>query len=77
MLNKNKTVTSHSATLIGKRRMYLDTGHSGLNKFRGEDDENFQLFIPTLKEIVDHAIAHHHKGLYQSAALLLALLIVD
>ena len=57
-----KTVTSQSATFIGKRRMHLEADHSGLNKFSGEQDENFQLFLPEVKAIVSHAVDHHHKS---------------
>jgi hypothetical protein len=28
--------------LLGKGIVYLDTDHSGLNKFTGHDDENFR-----------------------------------
>jgi hypothetical protein len=42
--------------------MYLDTNHSGLNKFRGEDDENFQLVLPEVKDIVEYAATRHSKG---------------
>lgn len=34
--------------------MLLHTDHSGLNKFR-EDDEKFHIFIPSLKEMVTSA----------------------
>ena len=64
MLIEQKTVTSQSATLIGKRRIYLNTDHSGLNKFRGEDDENFWLFLPEVKEIVERANTQHSTGMY-------------
>lgn len=62
ILNSEKTVISQSATFIGKRRMYMVTDHSGLNKFQGEHDENFQLFLPELKSIVSHAITQHYRG---------------
>lgn len=67
MLNlASKTVTSQSATLIGKRRIYLDTDHSGLNKFRGEEDANFQLLLPELKHIVEVATAQRHRGMCET-----------
>ena len=59
-----QTVGFQSATLVGKRRMYLNANHSGLNKFRGEDDENFQLLLPEVKGIVEYATTRHFKGTY-------------
>lgn len=41
-----------SASLNGKRVMYLTTDHSGLNKFHGLEDENFQLVLPELQRMV-------------------------
>ena len=35
--------------------MYLNTDHSGLNKFRGPDDENFLLVWPEIDRIVTNA----------------------
>jgi polynucleotide 5'-kinase involved in rRNA processing len=34
--------------------MYLNTDHSGLNKFHGDDDENFQLIVPVLRETIEN-----------------------
>ena len=33
--------------------MFLDTDHSGLNKFDGMDDNNFALVLPEIRRIVD------------------------
>ena len=35
--------------------MYLDTEHSGLNKFRGPDDENFLLVWPEIDRMTKNA----------------------
>ena len=63
LLKVSKTVTPQSATLTGKRRMFLETDHSGLNKFWGEQDDNFQLFLPEVRTIVSYAIKYHNKGM--------------
>lgn len=44
-----------SATLHGKRAIYLSTDHSGLNKFRGPKDDNFLLVWPEIENIVQMA----------------------
>ena len=44
-----------SASLNGKRSMYLSTDHSGLNKFYGFEDENFQLLVPEIQRMVHAA----------------------
>lgn len=31
----------------------LDTDHSGLNKFSGENDENFRLILPEIQRMVE------------------------
>jgi hypothetical protein len=31
----------------------LDTDHSGLNKFSGEDDENFKRVLPEIRRMVE------------------------
>ena len=36
----------------GKRVLYLTTDHSGLNKFRGLEDENFLLVQPEIQRLV-------------------------
>lgn len=48
-------VDFHSASLNGKRSMYLTTDHSGLNKIHGLDDENFQLLLPEIQRMADAA----------------------
>ncbi|TVY32007.1 Protein SERAC1 [Lachnellula subtilissima] len=48
---KTQIVSSQSATLLGKRMMFLDTDHSGLNKFSGSDDQNFALVLPELRRM--------------------------
>ena len=48
-------VDFQSASLNGKRSMYLTTDHSGLNKFHGLDDENFQLLLPEIQRMADAA----------------------
>jgi hypothetical protein len=32
--------------------LYLNTDHSGLNKFRGLDDSNFALLLPEIQRVV-------------------------
>ena len=41
-----------SASLNGKRAIYLTTDHSGLNKFRGPEDENFILVRHEIQRLV-------------------------
>jgi HEAT repeat protein len=48
-------VSSQSATLLGKRRLFLNTDHSGLNKFSGEDDENFVRLLPEIRRMINDA----------------------
>jgi hypothetical protein len=43
-----------SGTLVDKRRIPLDADHSGLNKFSGIDDENFQLLRPQIERMVEN-----------------------
>ena len=45
-------VDFQSASLNGRRSMYLTTDHSGLNKFHGLEDENFQLVVPEIQRMV-------------------------
>lgn len=45
--------SSQSASLLGKRMIFLDVDHSGLNKFSGEDDENFRLVLPEIRRMVE------------------------
>ena len=42
-------VDFQSASLSGKRSIYLTTDHSGLNKFHGLEDENFQWVLPEIQ----------------------------
>jgi hypothetical protein len=46
-------VSPQSASLLGKRKIFLNTDHSGLNKFSGEDDENFKLVLPEIRRMVE------------------------
>ena len=55
-------VSPQSASVVEKRMIYLNTKHSGLNKFRHENDENFQLFLPELINITKDAVNRHHEG---------------
>ena len=48
-------VDHQSACLHGKRAIYLNTNHSGLNKFRGPNDENFLLVRPEIDRMVKNA----------------------
>ncbi|KAF6234181.1 hypothetical protein HO173_007601 [Letharia columbiana] len=52
---KTQFVNHQSATLLGKREIYLSTDHSGLNKFRSSDDENFLLVRPEIQRMVQKA----------------------
>ncbi|KAF2153981.1 hypothetical protein K461DRAFT_120051 [Myriangium duriaei CBS 260.36] len=53
-----QTVQDNSATILGKDQIFLDTDHSGLNKFSGDEDEdsNFHRFVIRLKQYVTMAI---------------------
>jgi hypothetical protein len=46
-------VSQQSATQLGKRMIPLDTDHFGLNKFSGEDDENFKRVLPEIRRMVE------------------------
>ena len=46
-------MSQQSATQHGKRMIPLDTNHSGLNKFSGEDDKNFRLVLPEIRRMVE------------------------
>ena len=48
-------VDFQSASLNGKRSIYLTTDHSGLNKFNGLNDENFQLVFPEIQRMAQAA----------------------
>jgi ABC-type uncharacterized transport system ATPase subunit len=44
--------------------MFLNTDHSGLNKFSGEDDENFALLLPEIQRMVERGptiVADRHR----------------
>jgi hypothetical protein len=45
-------VTPQSASLQGRRTIPLNTDHSGLNKYNGENDENFLLVLPEIRRMV-------------------------
>jgi hypothetical protein len=45
-------VSQQSATQLGKRMIPLDTNHSGLNKFSGEEDTNYKRVLPEIRRIV-------------------------
>lgn len=51
--------------------MFLYTDHSGLNKFQGEHDDNFQLFLPEVKKTVLNAVGHCANGRKQIGKILL------
>jgi hypothetical protein len=45
--------------------IFLDADHSGLNKFSGEDDENFKLVLPEIRRIVKDSaltVASRHRA---------------
>ncbi|KAM3088918.1 hypothetical protein ACMFMG_000539 [Clarireedia jacksonii] len=67
---KTQIVSSQSATLLGKRMIFLNADHSGLNKFSGEDDENFTLLLPEIQRIVRDGpsiVADRHRSKDASA----------
>ena len=54
-----------SASLLGKRKIFLNTDHSGLNKFSGVDDENFALVLPEIRRMVEEGpsiVAERHRA---------------
>ena len=54
-----------SASLLGKRKIFLNTDHSGLNKFSGVDDENFALVLPEIRRIFEDGppiVAERHRA---------------
>ncbi|KFY76048.1 hypothetical protein V498_09778 [Pseudogymnoascus sp. VKM F-4517 (FW-2822)] len=53
-LIKTRVVTASSATLSGRRMIFLHTDHSGLNKFSGANDENYALVLPEIQRMVDN-----------------------
>ncbi|KAI1117128.1 hypothetical protein F5Y14DRAFT_19005 [Nemania sp. NC0429] len=52
---RQRVVDPQSATIQGKRMIYLDTDHSGLGKFHGTDDENYMLLLPEIRSMVERA----------------------
>ena len=65
--NPVQFVDAQSASLPGKRIMFLNTDHSGLNKFSGMLDENFALLLPEIQRMVrnGHSIVlnrHRRNG---------------
>lgn len=51
----NQLVDHMSASLPSKRRMYLTTDHSGLNKYHSAEDGNFLLVQSELSRMVKEA----------------------
>ena len=47
--------------MLGKKRIHLNADHSKLNKFWGEKDNNFQLFLPVLKDVVSNAVNYRYS----------------
>lgn len=50
--------------MIGKRMIYMDADHSGLNKFSGQEDRNFKLLLPEIQRMVKYspsAVADRHR----------------
>lgn len=55
---------AQSASIPGKRMMFLDADHSGLNKFSGMEDENFNLLLQEIQRMATDgpsAIAGRHR----------------
>jgi hypothetical protein len=50
-VNHIQVVSAQSASLYGKRMIFLDTDHSGLNKFSGRHDKNFALLLPEIQRM--------------------------
>ncbi|OBT73867.1 hypothetical protein VF21_06673 [Pseudogymnoascus sp. 05NY08] len=53
-LFKTRVVTASSATLSGRRMIFLHTDHSGLKKFSGTNDENYALVLPEIRRMVNN-----------------------
>ena len=54
-----------SATLVGQMMMYMDSDHSGLNKFSGLNDGNFMRLLPELRRMVEDnasVVADRHRS---------------
>jgi hypothetical protein len=44
--------------------MFFNTDHSGVNKFSGENDENFALVLPEIRRMVENGpsiVAKRHR----------------
>ncbi|KFY02433.1 hypothetical protein O988_02162 [Pseudogymnoascus sp. VKM F-3808] len=70
-LFKTRVVTASSATLSGRRMIFLNTDHSGLNKFTGKNDENYALVLPEIQRMVDNGpsiVASRHQSKKSEAA---------
>ncbi|GAW21162.1 hypothetical protein ANO14919_106790 [Xylariales sp. No.14919] len=52
---KQRIVDVQSASIHGKRMIYMNTDHSGLNKFSGVNDENYMLLLPEIQRMVKSA----------------------
>ncbi|MCJ1239064.1 hypothetical protein MMC14_007057 [Varicellaria rhodocarpa] len=52
---RTQFVDHQSASLHGRRMMYLMTDHSGLNKFGGVEDKNFTLVLPEIQRMIQIA----------------------
>ncbi|KAJ8105940.1 hypothetical protein OPT61_g9872 [Boeremia exigua] len=52
---KRQFVSTQSAAVIAQKMVYMDTDHSGLNKFSGADDRNFMLLLPELRKMVENS----------------------
>lgn len=64
-INYMKVVTVSSGTLSGRRMVFLNTDHSGLNKFSGENDENYAWLLPEIQRMVDNSpsiVANRHQS---------------
>ena len=55
-------VHDQSASIQGKRRIYLTSDHSGLNKFSGHQDSNFKLVSAELQNMVSWAKKRHNQS---------------
>jgi len=65
--NHIQVVSAQSASLHGKRMIFLDTDHSGLNKFSGRHDKNFALLLPEIHRMIKSGPSividrHNRKG---------------
>ena len=49
---KTRVVDDQSAAILGKKRIYLEADHSGLNKFSGLQDPNFMSVCAELERMI-------------------------